>query len=117
VPRGRRGEAGGDADGPEHDGAPGPGRVVRPRAVVLPDDALLPAANAEARPARLTHEVTRAAAYHLTDPAGAAPAGTLAAGTRVAVRGRRRGASCRVVREDGLAVYVPCDALRALRSR
>jgi hypothetical protein len=114
MPSARRGEG---SDRPEHDGAPGHGHVVRPRALVLPDDALLPAANVEARPTRLTHEVTRDAPYTLAE--GAAPAGTLAAGTRVAVRGRRRGEGrpCRVVRDDGLAVYVPCDALRALRAR
>ena len=91
------------------------GRVVRPAAVVLPDDALVPAANRAAPPARLTHEVARATPYALRDGARAEPAGTLAAGTRVAMAEEGGdGTSCRVVRADGLAVYVPRDALRPL---
>jgi hypothetical protein len=90
---------------------------VRPEPVVLPDDALVPAERREPPPAQPTHEVVRAAPFSLTGTARATRAGTLAAGTRVAVVARERGGtSCRVVRDDGLAVYVPCDVLRALRT-
>jgi hypothetical protein len=90
----------------------GRGRMERPEAVVLPDASLVPLANVASPPTTLTHEVAQATPFHFTEAADGAPAGTLAAGTRVAVGGRGDGRHCRVVRGDGLTVYVPCSSLR-----
>lgn len=95
----------------------GEGLVLRPEAVVLGDDALIPASNlVDSLPDRFTHELSVDEPYRydgVTDDQR--PSGTLPAGTPVAIvsEGRDR---CRVVDQRGLAVNVRGSSVRPRHS-
>ena len=91
--------------------------VLRPDVHVLDRSALVPDRNVvRPPPTRFTHELVADTPFRLDrDPPGGPPDGVLAAGTPVVVASRE-GDRCRVVDGRGLAVQVPCAALRALGS-
>lgn len=81
-----------------------PGRMVRPKAVVLDDDALVPSKNVvKPPPNRFTHKVKRSQPYFYEDPRDE-PNGEFAEGTPVVLMVYHGGDSCRVV--DGHGLYV-----------
>lgn len=85
-------------------------RVIRPKAVVLPDSALL--SN------RFTHEVVAAQAYFYAHPTPAArPDGFFAAHTKLVLLEHAAGPQCRVADEHGKPVYTAFAGLRRLRSK
>jgi hypothetical protein len=85
------------------------GRVIRPKAVVLPDSALL--SN------RFTHEVIAAQPYFRAAPTPQSrPAGVLAKGTQVVLIEHLGGPMCRVVDQRGTPFYTAFAGLRALVS-
>ena len=85
-------------------------RMIRPKAVVLPDSALL--SNA------FSHEVVAAQACFRARPTArtASPraTGVLAAGTRVLLLERLDGPMCRVADDSGKPVYTAFAGLRLL---
>ena len=84
-------------------------RVIRPKAVVLPDSALL--SN------RFTHEVVAAQAYFDVRPTPAArPDGSFAAHAKVVLLDHAAGPQCRVADEHGKPVYTAFAGLRRLPS-
>ena len=85
-------------------------RVIRPKAVVLPDSALL--SN------RFTHEVAAAQAYFEAESTPTAPPdGFFAAHTKVVLLEHAGGATlCRVADERGKPVYTAFAGLRRLPS-
>ena len=83
------------------------GRMLRPRAVVLPDSALLAGAD--------THEVVAAQPYYRAAPkARSVPAGSFAKGTKVRMIAHAGGPMCRVALRDGKPVYTAYVGLREL---
>ena len=101
---------------PEHEGKPEPGVMLRPEAVVLGDETLVPAANLiHPPPNRFTHELRLEEPYWFDRPghAPAKPDGVLRAGTPVVllVEGEDR---CRVVDGAGLYVAVRRSSLQQL---
>jgi hypothetical protein len=101
--------------GEEPDSDPTAGRMLRPDATVLGDEALVPASNlVRPAPNRFTHELIADEPYWLDRPGPAhGPDGVLAAGTPVAVlvEGADR---YRVVDRTGLYVEVRRASLREL---
>lgn len=104
------------------DGSPEPpveaGEVLRPEAVVLGDEALVPGSNLILPPPNVfTHQVVADEPYRFDgSPAGGPPDGVLAAGTSVVVlveSGDRR----RVADRTGLYVEVRRANLRPLPDR
>ena len=91
------------------------GTFVRPEASVLPDDALVPAANLlAAPPSHMTHMVRTSQPWFFEMPEGSVvPVGRFDAGTAVAVtaRGDR---FCKVADAQGLHVWTACSGLVAL---
>jgi hypothetical protein len=88
--------------------------VRRPKATVLPDSALVPEGNLETPPAQFTHEVIAEAPFYYSAPKkGAAPDGTLGAGTKVSLCAQD-GPMCQVVDARGLRVFTACSGLRTL---
>ena len=86
------------------------GRIIRPKAVVLPDSALL------SQP--FTHEVIAGQPYYHVKPAAAArPDGVFAAGTRLRLVERGRGPICRVADQRGTPYYTAFAGLRPLARR
>jgi hypothetical protein len=103
-------------DEPEHARKPEPGVMLRPEAVVLGDEALVPAPNlVRPPPNRFTHELLVDEPYRFDRPGRerTEPDGVLRAGTPVAllVEGDDR---CRVVDGSGLYVAVRRSSLREL---
>ena len=93
------------------------GIMLRPKAVVLPDSAVVPAANQKPPPARLTHEVVTDQPYYYSRARiGMAPDGHFVAGTKVQLLARGKEPMCRVVDRQGLCVIVAYEGLRPLRS-
>ena len=92
-------------------------RMLRPKAVVLPDAALVPSANSRPPPKRFTHEVVAEQPFHYADGAAvdAAPAGHFAPGTRLLLLERGAGPLCLVQDRSGLCVTTAFAGLRALR--
>lgn len=81
-----------------------PGRMLRPKAVVLDDDAVVPRKNVvKPPPNRFTHKVKRSQPYFYEDPRDE-PDGEFAEGTPVVLMVYDGGASCRVI--DGHGLYV-----------
>ena len=86
------------------------GRIIRPKATVLPDSALL------SKP--FTHQVVAAQPYYGAEPAAATPpGGVFAAGTRVRLVQRGRGPYCRVADQRGAPCYTAFAGLRPLARR
>jgi hypothetical protein len=115
-----RGAGGQPEDEPEHEREHEPEAepevVLRPEAVVLGDEALVPAANlVRPPPNHFTHELTVDEPYRFDRPGGGQSGhdGVLHAGTPVMllVEGDD---TCRVVDGSGLYVAVRCSSLRAL---
>jgi hypothetical protein len=92
------------------------GEIERPKAVVLPANAVIPAKNLIVPPPnRFTHEVAEAAPYYYDDPRQArSPDGKFAAGTPVVLLACDEGGHCRVADGRGLYVTIPSDSLRKL---
>lgn len=92
-----------------------PGRVLRPEATVLPDEALIPPTRViQPPPNRFTHRLAVDEPYRFGGSSpGDEPDGVLAAGTTVVllVGGKER---CRVVDPDGRYVEVRAASLRPL---
>ena len=94
-----------------------PGRMLRPKAVVLEDEALVPRRNViKPPPNRFTHKVRRSQPYFYED-LGEEPNGEFAAGTPVVLMVYHGGDSCRVVDEHGLYVETAYGGLHDLRPR
>lgn len=89
-------------------------RMLRPKATVLPDAALVPSANLRPPPKRFTHTVVteQPFCYAATD---AAPAGHFIPGTRVLLLEHGEDPLCRVQDGNGLCVVTAFAGLRALR--
>ena len=86
----------------------------RPVPQVLPDEALIPAANlVRPPPNRFTHELTVDQPYRL-DPANEQPDGLLPAGSLVVLL-VDEGARSRVVTPAGLYVVIPTTSIRPLQ--
>lgn len=90
---------------------------VRPEALVLPANALVPNENLIWPPPNLfTHVLARVQPYFYGAAADGGPAdGELAAGTRVVLLVYEGGSACRVVDGRGLYVEVEYAALRRLK--
>ena len=104
------GKAGRPADEP---GTPYPdGVMLRPEARVLPDEALVPAAEVVSPPPdRFTHELVTDEPYRREGDSD--PEGVLRAGTRVVVRAEGA-ARCRVVDGGGISIEVKRSSVRRL---
>lgn len=113
------GTGGGAGDEPEDERELEFGVMLRPEAVILGDEALVPASNLiRPPPNRFTHSLTTDEPYRL-DRAGdqqAGPDGVLPAGTQVVllVEGEDH---CRVVDGNGLYVPVRRSSLQQLDQR
>ena len=93
------------------------GRMLRPKAVVLDKDALIPRRNVvKPPPNQFTHKVKRSQPYFYED-AQAEPNGEFAAGTPVVLMVYHGGVSCRVVDGHGLYVETAYGGLHDLRPR
>jgi hypothetical protein len=82
----------------------------RPKMVVLPERALPPEGNLVERPARLSHVLAHRQPYFYSLTTTESD-GSFDSGTRVALLSRD-GPWCRVVDEQGLSVFTPCDGLQ-----
>jgi hypothetical protein len=89
-------------------------RMLRPKATVLPDSALVPSANLKPPPKRFTHEVVAEQPFHYA-AGDCPPDGHLARGTRLLLLERGEGPLCRVQDRNGLCVMTAFAGLRALR--
>ena len=90
------------------------GRILRPKAEVLSDAALLSARNRiKPPPNQFTHEVTTPQPYFFDEPRGE-PDGEFAAGTKVVLMEYDGGRHCRVVDGQGLYVATAYESLRRL---
>jgi hypothetical protein len=86
-------------------------RVLRPKAVVLPDDAVI-----GERPKRFTHQVVAEQPFHWIDtPAEAPPDGRFAPGTRLLMLAHDGGPHCTVQDAEGRCAITPLNGLRPLQ--
>jgi hypothetical protein len=94
------------------------GRFNRPKASVLPDEAIVPEKNLiTPTPNRFTHELIRTEPYYYSRVAqGKKPDGEFSKGTRVVLLRHGGGSSCRVVDGRGLYVEVAFASLKSLAS-
>ena len=96
------------------------GRIVRPKASVLPKSALIPDKNLiQPPPNHFTHQVKSDQPYFYTVANQAdAPDGMFPAGTKVTLLSRdSEGPLCHVVDGHGLHVATAFDGLRPIRAR
>ncbi len=89
-------------------------RMLRPKATVLSNSALVPSANLLPPPKRFTHEVVAEQPYRYA-AGDSSPAGHLAPGARLLLLERGEGPLCRVQDRNGLCVTTAFAGLRALR--
>lgn len=91
-------------------------RFVRPEAVVLPENALIPDKNLiSPAPNQFTHELMREQPYYYANAQqGVPPDGRLPAGTKVVLLVHDDGERCRVVDGRGLYVEIECSSLKKL---
>jgi hypothetical protein len=88
--------------------------MLRPKAVVLRDVALVPEhRSVKPPPNQFTHEVRRIQPYYY-DPPHAAPDGEFSAGARVVLIVYHGGEYCRVIDARGLYVETAYEGLRRL---
>lgn len=89
---------------------------VRPDAVVLPENAIVPDKNLiSPAPNQFTHELIRPQSFYFTGAQQAGqPDGQLPAGTRVTLLVYNGGSYCRVVDGQGLYVEIEYNSLRKL---
>lgn len=91
-------------------------RMLRPKAIVLPDSALVPADKQRAPPRRFTHRVLADQPFHFEAPQGDQAAdGQLQAGARVKLLQQGEGPLCTVVDEHGVCVVTDFAGLQPLR--
>jgi hypothetical protein len=92
--------------------------IERPKAMVLPANAVIPAKNLIVPPPnQFTHEIVQAAPYYYDAPGQARPPdGKFAAGTPVVLMACGESGLCRVADGRGLYVTIPADSLRKLAS-
>ena len=89
--------------------------MLRPRARVLPDAAVVPAANLQPAPAQLSHVLRDAQPFHYVAPEPGQPAdGHLAAGTELLLLDDGPHGLCQVLTAQGLCVYTARAGLQAL---
>ena len=90
-------------------------RMLRPKATVLPDSALVPEQNLQPPPTEFTHEVVAEQPYYYIGPQQAAPPeGKFPAATRVKLYAHDGGLMCQVVDARGLCVWTAFSGLRPL---
>jgi len=91
-------------------------RMIRPRAIVLPDSAQVPDQNViEPVPNQFTHEVQSQQPYHyVVPPPTVPPAGEFAPGTKVVLLVHDGGPLCHVADARGLYVATAIAGLRKL---
>jgi len=87
--------------------------VVRPKAVVLGEETLVPPECLVTPPERFTHRLTRAQPFWFDRASDARPSGELPAGTEVQLT-RHDGTWCRVVDRRGLRVETAAEGLAPL---
>ena len=90
---------------------------VRPDAIILPEDAVIPDKNLiSPAPNQFTHELTRQASfYYNSAQQGTPPDGEFSSGAKVVLLVYDGGSSCRVADGRGLYVEIEYDALKKLR--
>lgn len=92
-------------------------RMLRPEALTLPDDALIPKENLISPPPdRFTHKLRHAQPYFYDRAQSAKPHGKLAAGTPVVLLSHDGGPWCRVADGRGLRVETAFDGLMSIES-
>ena len=93
------------------------GRVIRPKASVLPESALVPDRNLlRPAPNQFTHEVVAEQPYYYIGPHQTAPPeGNFPAGTQVVLLTHDGGPVCRVADGRGVCAATAFDGLRRLR--
>ena len=93
------------------------GRMIRPKATVLPESALVPDRNLlQPPPNKFTHEVIADQPYYYSIPGKKdAPDGTFPAGTEVVVLSHDGGSMCNVADGRGLHVVTAFKGLRPIR--
>jgi hypothetical protein len=92
------------------------GTVLRPKAVVLTNTALVPQGRLiKPPPNQFTHQLLRAQPYYYERP-GAAAAGEFGSGTRLVLMVYDGGQYCRVVDSQGLYVQTAYSGLRRLNN-
>jgi hypothetical protein len=89
-------------------------RMLRPKATVLPDSALVPSANLRPPPKHFTHEVVAEQPFRYA-AADTEPAGHFAPGTPLLLLEHGQDPLCRVQDRSGLCVVTAFAGLRALR--
>ena len=93
-------------------------KIIRPKAAVLPESALVPEQNmVQPPPKQFTHEVVVEQPYYYVGPQHSTPQGNFPAGTKVAMLAHESGPLCRVADGRGLSVFTAFDGLRVLRQR
>lgn len=91
-------------------------RMLRPKAMVLPDSALVPDANLRPPPKQFTHRVTTEQPfYYAVAQADAMPDGRFAPGTKLLLLEHSDGPMCWVQDRRGVCVVTAFAGLRALR--
>lgn len=91
-----------------------PARMLRPRARVLKDSALIPASGVvKTPPKRFTHQLRKSQPYFF-QLGSAIPDGKFLPGTRVKLTRRDGDDFCWVVSEQGLRVVTRCEGLRPI---
>ena len=89
-------------------------RMLRPKATVLPDSALVPSANLLPPPRHFTHEVVAEQPFQYAAD-DCTPDGRFAAGTRLLLLDHGQEPLCRVQDRNGLCVMTAFAGLRALK--
>lgn len=91
-------------------------RMLRPKATVLPDSALVPDANLKPPPKRFTHQVVAEQPfYYAAAQADPAPDGRFAPGTKLLLLEHGDGPLCWVQDGQGVCAVTAFAGLRALR--
>ena len=92
------------------------GNFIRPKAVVLPEESLIPESNLISPPPnQFTHELKSSQPFYYTGAQQASPPdGELPANTKVVLFRHEGGSYCRVVDEQGLYVEIEFDSLKKL---
>lgn len=90
-------------------------RMLRPKATVLPESAVVPERNLVQPPTEFTHEVVAEQPYYYSRPQpNTPPDGKFSAGTRVKLSAHKSGPYCEVVDARGLRVTTAFKGLRPL---
>lgn len=95
------------------------GQIIRPKATVLPESALVPERNLiQPPPNQFTHTVISEQPYYYKDPEPTdSPDGVFKAGTRAVLLRHKGGGLCHVATEQGLHVVTAVEGLRPIRPR